>query len=320
MSVYEKAKEAFDNRKLNVERENAKRKEKVYRQIPEIRIIDQKIKNIGFDAVNKVFDNIDTSKDEEKINILMKRKEEYLVSNGYPKDYLKKRYYHDLCKDTGYVDGKICSCLNQLIIEERYNMSNLRNVLRRENFKTFNKNLYSKNRYKNYDESPYDNISDILIEAKNYIYNFSKTSNGNIYIFGDVGRGKTFLINSIAKELMDSNYSVIYWTAPKLFSFMQDYYYSFADGKEKLKEKYDSLFKTDLLIVDDLGAENIRGDLDISNFFEIINDRMINGKAMIFSSNHNLDEFREIYGDRILSRLLGTFKLWEIYGEDLRLK
>lgn len=62
-----------------------------------------------------------------------------------------------------------------------------------------------------YNFSPYENMMRILKELKVYINNFENES-GNIYIQGPVGRGKTFLINCIAKEILDRNYSVVYMT------------------------------------------------------------------------------------------------------------
>ena len=230
---------------------------------------------------------------------------------------MKIHYHCEICKDTGFVNTKTCSCRKKLIVEKKYSQSNISRLVQRENFRTFNANLYSKNLYKDYPISPYENIKRIVNDAKSYADNFPK-SYRNLYIFGDVGRGKTFLINSIAKEILDKNYSVLYLTATKLFSFMNDYLYAFSERKEELKEKYDLIFDSDLLIIDDLGSENDRNSNE-SNLFEIVNDRIINKKAMIFSSNYSEDELIEFYGDRIFSRIIGSSHVMEIFGEDLRL-
>ncbi len=143
---------------------------------------------------------------------------------------------------------------------------------------------------------------------------------GNIYIQGEVGRGKTFLINSIAKELLDRNYSVVYITSTKLFKFLNDYHWAFEDRRANLESQYEMIFDCDLLIIDDLGAETHR-TTDQSNLFDVVNERMNKGLPIILSSNLDEDLIGEIYGPRVFSRILGNnSKTYEIFGEDLRLK
>ena len=167
--------------------------------------------------------------------------------------------------------------------------------------------------------SPYENMVNIVRDIKKYINNFDRES-GNIYIQGEVGRGKTFLINAIAKELLDRNYSVVYMTSTKLFKFLNDYHWAFEDRRENLESQYEIIFDCDLLIIDDLGAETHRST-DQSNLFDVVNERMNKGLPIILSSNLNEDMISEIYGPRVFSRILGNnSKTYEIFGEDLRLK
>ena len=127
------------------------------------------------------------------------------------------------------------------------------------------------------------------------------------------------MINSIAKEILDQNFSVVYMTASKLFKFLNDYLYAFEDRRENLEEKYRLIFDCDLLIIDDLGAEASRNS-DISNLFDVVNERMNDKKPIIFSSNLDEIELQEMYGSRIFSRIMGNnSRIYEIFGEDLRL-
>lgn len=307
----------IEKRRIENLKEQEKRKKEIYEKFPRIKVIDRTIASFGQQAAIKAQEGINVDEFKEKLKELDREKEEILSENSYPKDYLKIHYHCEICKDTGFVNTKTCSCRKKLIVEKKYSQSNISRLVQRENFRTFNANLYSKNLYKDYPISPYENIKRIVNDAKIYANNFPK-SYRNLYIFGDVGRGKTFLINSIAKEILDKNYSVLYLTATKLFSFMNDYLYAFSERKEELKEKYDLIFDSDLLIIDDLGSENDRNSNE-SNLFEIVNDRIINKKPMIFSSNYSEDELIEFYGDRIFSRIIGSSHVMEIFGEDLRL-
>lgn len=295
-----------------------RRKAEIYERIPRIAFIDKKIQELGFTAVSLAFKDVDTKPYEDQIKDLAQRKKDLLVENGYPDSYLEMQYHCDICKDTGFVGNEVCTCRKQLSIEEKYSQSNIRDVIMRENFRTFNMNLFSKNKYFDYGVSPYANIEYVVRDVRYFIDNF-ENERRNIYIFGDVGRGKTFLINSIAKDLLDRNFSVIYLTATKLFRFMNDYLYAFSERKEVLQDKYDMIFTCDLLIIDDLGAEAGR-DSDKSNLFDIVNERINAGKPIIFSSNYDEDGLKEIYEERVFSRIIGSSTIYEIFGEDLRLK
>lgn len=308
----------LEQRRKDNKKDLDRRKSEIYEKVPQINYIDKRIKELGFTAVSLAFKDGDTLEYEEKIKELSQKKKDILVENGYPSDYLEMKYFCDKCHDTGFVGTNVCSCRKQLSIEEKYSQSNIRDVILRENFNNFNINLFSKNKYFDYGVSPYTNIEYVIRDVKYFINNF-ENERRNIYIFGDVGRGKTFLINSIAKELLDRNYSVIYLTATKLFRFMNDYLYAFSERKEVLQDKYDMIFSCDLLIIDDLGAEAGR-DSDKSNLFDIVNERINAGKPIIFSSNYNEDGLKEIYEERVFSRIIGSSTIYEIFGEDLRLK
>ena len=85
-----------------------------------------------------------------------------------------------------------------------------------------------------------------------------------------------------------------------------------------MQESYDLIFDSDLLIIDDLGSENDRNSNE-ANLFEIVNDRIINKKPIIFSSNYDVNDLMDVYGPRIFSRIIGSSQVMEIFGEDLRL-
>lgn len=319
MKANEKASLILAERRRENKKNQEARVREVYEKIPQIKAIDQLIKKTGFNSLKLASKKIDTRTSEEKIKNLKKEKDKLLVENGYKTDYMDLKYHHDLCKDTGFVGTRPCSCRKQLIIEENYEKSGLRSAINRENFNTFNLSLFSKNPYMNMGVSPYENMLSIVSEIKDYINNFDKQT-GNIFIWGDVGRGKTFLINSIAKELLDRNYSVVYMTSTKLFKFLNDYHWAFEDRRSKLESEYELIFACDLLIIDDLGAETHRST-DQSNLFDVVNERLNKGLPIILSSNLNEDMIGEIYGPRVFSRILGNnSKTYEIFGEDLRLK
>ena len=52
----------------------------------------------------------------------------------------------------------------------------------------------------------------------------------------------------------------------------------------------------------------------------MINDRLLSGKAMIISTNLNVDELSRRYSPQIASRLRGSFTRVAFLGEDIRVK
>ena len=71
-------------------------------------------------------------------------------------------------------------------------------------------------------------------------------------------------------------------------------------GKER--ETIDILLNADLLILDDIGAE-FESKFYNSLFYNILNNRMNAAKPTIISTNCELNELLQRYGDRIVSRL-----------------
>ena len=127
------------------------------------------------------------------------------------------------------------------------------------------------------------------------------------------------MLNSVAKELLDRNYSVLYMTSSSLFKFLNDYNWAFEEQRYKHQEKYDFILDCDLLIIDDLGSEYPSKN-NTSNLFDIVNTRMISQKPILFSTNFDEDMLTETYGPRIFSRIVGNSQVYEIFGKDLRLK
>ena len=290
----------------------------VYNKIPSMKSLEKSIKELGYSIIQDGLKGYDTEKKENDLKNLRVQKISLLNQHGFPKDYMEIRYHHPVCKDTGFVGTRMCSCRKQLIIDKNYSQSNIRNLIKYENFKNFNLDLFSDNIYENHHLTPRENMIEITKLLWKFINNFDKQTD-NLYIFGDVGRGKTFLLNAVAKEILDRNYSVLYMTSSRLFKFLNDYNWAFEEARAKHQEQFDFILECDLLIIDDLGSEPSSKN-DSANLFEVVNNRMIAGKPIIFSTNFDETMLSEMYGERIFSRIIGNSEVYEIFGEDLRLK
>ena len=133
--------------------------------------------------------------------------------------------------------------------------------------------------------------------------------------------GKTFMSNCIAAELLKKGKIVIYQTAPVLLETVINY--KMGRLKDLDNNFYQSILNCDLLIIDDLGTENINS-MTLSELFTIINTRILNLNnkitKTIISTNLNINQIFKNYEERIGSRIAGYYDIYRFFGDDLRLK
>ena len=73
-----------------------------------------------------------------------------------------------------------------------------------------------------------------------------------------------------------------------------------------------------LLIIDDLGTE-MTNTFVASQLFLCINERLMNKKSTIISTNLSLESLRDLYSERVFSRISSNFKMRKLIGKDIRL-
>lgn len=292
-----------------------KRREEIEKKAPAILEVERKIGKL---SVELAISSMKAIKDRDKylsdlkkeITDLRVKKSEMLVSLGYDMKYLDINYKCSRCKDTGFIGVEKCICYKQKLIQLYYRDSHLEDLLRVNNFKNFDFNLYPNYRIGNEKDIPRKNIEKIYNKSLVYIDNFRYHSE-NLLFYGNSGTGKTFLSNCIAKELLDKGYLVVYRTADELIKNLKEIRYP---GNKTLE---DIILNTDLLIIDDLGTEPIN-DMTRSDLFNLLNKKLLLKKKMIISTNLTLEQLLQTYSERITSRLLGNFDVNKFYCEDIR--
>lgn len=310
MDIYEKIR-TEENRNLK------KRREEIKEKFPEIIDVDISIQklclNLSMAALKGINDpkELDALKDE--ITDLRAQKYEMLVARGYSPDYLNLHYHCQKCKDTGFIGTEKCSCFKTRLIKLYYKDSELEEAVKRNNFRTFNINLYPNHKLNDEKYTPRKNIESILeFVTGEYLPNF-KNINTNLLFYGNSGTGKTFLSWCIAKELLDRGNLVVYKTADELLRALKDVKFNNDTDLENL------LVNCDLLIIDDLGSEQIT-DFSSSELFTLINKKILKNKKMIISTNLSLPLISKRYSERISSRIIGEFKLFKFIAEDIRIQ
>lgn len=317
---YNRLMHEYEERRYSAQRELTKRQEEVYGKIPRIKDIQDEIASMALEIAKNRILNRDNSKSAEDFHqyaeALKAEKEMLLKENGYDPNYIKVSYICSDCKDTGYIGNEKCHCLKDKIIDILYEQSNMKSVLERENFKNFDINLYSSDIIDDItNETAKENIKKVLQKSKDYVNDFGK-QNENLLLFGPTGVGKTFLTNCIAKEIMDRSYSVIYVSAIHMFDMLADSKFSRNSFEEDI-DVSGELLSCDLLIIDDLGTELVNS-FTASAFFNCINERYLRNKSVIISTNLSIGELKNIYSERVFSRITSNYNLLKIFGKDLR--
>ena len=307
MDMYEKIR-TDENRKL------MKRREEIKNKYPEILELDTTIQklclNLSMAALRGITDQNELNNIKEEITDLRAKKYEMLVSHGYNPDYLNLHYNCPKCKDTGFIGIEKCSCFKSKLIKLYYKDSDLEEAVKTNNF---NINLYPNHKLNDERYTPRKNIEDILeYITGEYLPNF-KNSNTNLLFYGNSGTGKTFLSWCIAKELLDKGFLVVYKTSDDLLRALKDIKFNNDTDLENL------LINCDLLIIDDLGSEQIT-DFSSTELFTLINKKILKNKKMLISTNLSLPLISKRYSERISSRIIGEFKLFKFFAEDIRIQ
>ena len=304
----------YDRRQYHNYRIQCARKDEIYRKIPRIREIEESISSFSMAQAEKLFlseerDSADPNALEDLrrgLASLRQEKELLLKQNGYPADYLEMHYTCPVCRDTGYVGSRKCGCFHREEIRLLYSSSRLEEALAKENFAALSFDVY--------DEEQKAAMPAIIDACRLFISTFDDKFQ-NLMLYGPVGTGKTFLTNCIAKELLDRSHSVVYFTAFQLFELLSPSH----TEENDLRQRSEAVLDSDLLILDDLGTEMLN-TFTVSRLFQVLNERALRRRSTIIFTNLSLKDFRDLYSERIFSRITSSYTLLKFTGSDIRIR
>lgn len=279
-------------------------------KIPEIISLKQKMAQSTINLTKLVLSkNTDLSQIAPQImdeNLIAQKKiKELLYLNHFPMDYLDVHYQCEKCNDSGYKNGKRCECLNNIMKQVAADELNRSTYLSLSQFSDFKLDYFQGN--------DREQMSQIFEFCKTYAKTFSVHS-PNILMTGNTGLGKTHLSLSIANEVLKKGFTVLYGMSQDFFEKIQDEH--FGKGEPGV-HTMSSILDTDLLIMDDLGAE-YDSNFNTATFYNIINTRLNAGKSTIINTNLTLQQLASRYGNRTGSRLMTLYKCLKFVGVDIR--
>ncbi|MDO4198817.1 MAG: ATP-binding protein [Erysipelotrichaceae bacterium] len=179
-----------------------------------------------------------------------------------------------------------------------------------------------------------NNIS--FTEAQKYLYAkylgiLHGKSNIGLYVYGDMGTGKTYLSIALANSLIKNGKKVAFVKVSDFFNTMKSYFS--ADNTVSLINKtINDLKRCEYLFLDDIGAESVSEFVRDDVLLRILEYRMEHNLCTVFTSNLKKEELQKHYqyDRKEKSNLMKSRRLMEridiltedfvLSGEDLRRK
>lgn len=305
--------EILSERRFRAEKEALEKQREVLEKVSGYADLDEKLRTLSISAIEKAQEG-----DAEAIRALRpaikkirEEKRVLLERAGYSPEDLEAHYSCTLCRDSGIFEGKKCRCFMKLQGEILYKQSKMGEILERENFSRFQLERFDNTERKA--QTGNKTVREYMKEIRDYFYGYCQNypeNQGNFIFTGGTGTGKTFFLHCIAKALLDRGVSVLYFTAEGLFNHFSRLM------REGIEDEF--VEEVDVLLLDDLGTE-FSNSFTASRFFNLLNQRILTRKTMMISTNLNFKDLRELYSDRVVSRMMSDYEIIPLYGRDLRL-
>lgn len=314
-AVLHRARERLLQEKNLYEAETAARRAQVLQAYPRLREIDQALRQSVAGAVAAAFrkgeDTTAAIAALKEKNLALQREREWILASAeLDESVLDPPPFCPHCGGSGYVGSSMCECLRELCRQEQ--KKELSSLLGgKESFDGFRLELYPTEPDPNLGVSPRQLMERTFRRCRRYAREFGAGAPSLLFT-GGPGLGKTFLSACIARAVADNGFSVVYDTAGKLFSDFEAV--KFGGNQQDLTRKY---LQCDLLIIDDLGTE-MTTQFTQSVLYRVLNDRLLENRPVIVSTNLSDQALRQRYSAPIASRLLGAFEVCLFLGQDIR--
>ena len=317
----ERRRESRERRRYTLERE-------LYAKEPTLRQLDAALRRTMIDLAQLATGGVPVAADGPEIaairqhsETLQKERAQRLAALGYGPDVLDDTPACPKCRDSGWTERGMCSCLKELCTQEQLRaLTALLNLTDEQDFDRLRLDVYSDAPWQGEGRSPQENMRRIVTVCEGYAKQFPGYPLKNLLFSGGTGLGKTFLSGCVAREVSRRGYSVVYDTAIHLFSAFETRRFTRDAGEERqARDDTRRYLGCDLLILDDLGSE-LTSPLAQSSLYEVVNSRLQAGRHTIISTNLSMEQIAERYTPQITSRIGGLY--WELtfYGDDLRFR
>lgn len=318
--------QVYEKRRYEAEQRRDQAVRQVYADYPVLATLDKEIAAAGADMLTEALEPGRPRRAEQRKRQLEAKRDQFLKNNGISADFDQISYSCRHCQDTGRKGREMCVCYRQVLIPLLVQRANLQGM-QEAGFASFDPELFSdvaSPGLYNSTISPRKQMLGLLKVCRNFVDDFAGDSSRNMLFVGKPGTGKTFLMFSVARALLDKGFSVFYTTAPQMFEALQNWRImrsSYNPDPTRLEEAeaiHDNLISCSLLLIDDLGTEAASATR-YADLLNVLDSRLKPAMRTIISSNADPTDLRDTYDERVLSRLVGNFAVYRFFGEDVRL-
>ena len=275
---------------------------------PELASIDRRINDAGLAAALAAASGGNAEDASRAVAAPMAQRALFLKQHGITE---KDFHFCNVCKDEGSIHGELCECYKGLVREYLAREINIHSPLKLCSFDSFSLSYYSDRA----EDGPSDR--DIMRENLAVCREFAQKGRrapDNLLLLGYAGLGKTHLALSIANERILAGDEVIYCSGANIFRAIEREYVSDYRADSLLS----SLKSCELLILDDLGSENLN-PIVVNAVYDLVNTRVSECRQTVYTTNiTERAKLEARYSESVASRLLGCCRLLAFRGGDIR--
>ena len=307
----------YEQQRMRDEQENLRRRDQAVAACPEIGQLLEERQNMIFSGLRGILDGNAQPEDlPRRMEVMNRRIASLLAQNGFAQDYLEPVYRCKKCRDTGYVGEPVrdmCDCLRSAFYARLYQRVGLGEKAE-QTFERFDLSVFPDKPVEGKPFTQRQEMDMICRQCREWADRYPAADTSDMLLLGQSGLGKTYLMHAMAKRLLDRGLNVLMMSAYRFLDVARKAYFS---GQSN---ELDSLMASDVLLLDDLGSEPLMENITIVQLFNLINERQVNGRGTVISTNLTVKELRERYTERIASRLLDPRQctLVQFSGDDVR--
>lgn len=309
-NIHKNLQAEFATKKIKAETLSNRKKEQLFSQ-PLYQKLNNLEKEIILSLAKAKFAKEPTKELSENLKAVKQQKVVLMKKLGISENDLKTKYECNICKDTGFVNGNMCSCYRKRRNEELLKECGI-NPKKLATFDKFDTSDFA-------NKKQAETLNKLKEKLISWAEKYPDIKKQNITICGTPGAGKTFLTECLASMLLEKGYSVCYLTAFEMNNLFLKYHTTFNSEKSSILSP---LIYSEFLFLDDLGTEPTLKNITCEYLFLILSEREKLSKPVVITTNLSPENILDHYGERIYSRIFSN-KLASnfcVTGNDLRKK
>lgn len=189
-----------------------------------------------------------------------------------------KGHYLDSKVDAGFLQSEMNKC--------RYQKKNDERIKHSRNYIVFD----AKKEYLLIDINDIDSngeSSDYMVAVVKALRFINDPQKG-LYLYGQPGVGKTYLMAGITNQLAKKGRKIAFVNVPKYIAELKMLF----QDNEAFERKVRGLKQIDILVLDDIGGESVTGWSRDEILLPLLDERMEKGKVTLFTSNYSWKELK----------------------------